>query len=592
MLLLAMPIGVASADEGNPRVNQLGYRSDGAKIASLRTAQRTPQRWELRQGNQRIAHGLTAYARVDAASGDMLQRIDFSAVRATGSGFTLHVGAHQSYPFALKHDVYGPALYDALKYFYHNRSGIAIEPQFTAGSRTSFAPHSRWSRPAGHMGHAPNQGDVRVPCWVGTCNYTLNVAGGWYDAGDHGKYVVNGGIAVWTLLNLVERTRLRGERSLLDDGALQIPESGNGVGDLLDEVRWELEFLLSMQVPTSQPLTGMVHHKVHDVQWTALPLAPDQDPQLRALAPPSTAATLNLAAVAAQAARLWQDQDPAFARRCLESAQRAWAAAQLHPNLLYRGGFDTGGGPYDDDDVRDEFFWAAAELWLSTGQPQYLRAMDGATLTQVDLDWGHTQLAGLVSLATATAPAFAKWRAIAQRRIVTLAHRHLATQRRSGYGAPLDRTDYVWGSNSTVANRLLLVALANDIRPHRRYADGVTQGLDYLLGRNTFSRSFVTGTGTAPVRHPHHRFWAGALDANYPWAPPGALVGGPNSGLQDPLAKAQLAQCTSQPARCWLDDIAAYSVNEITINWNAPWAWLLAFQNERARVAPHRAARN
>ena len=120
---------------------------------------------------------------------------------------------------------------------------------------------------------------------------------------------------------------------------------------------------------------------------------------------------------------------------------------------------------------------------------------------------------------------------------------------------------------------------------NRKYADGVTKGLDYLLGRNTFSTSFVTGTGTTFVKQPHHRFWAGVLNPDFPFAPPGALSGGPNAGLQDPVAKVQLAACVAKPATCWMDDIQAYSVNEVTINWNAPWAWLLDFQNDRADAA-------
>ena len=132
----------------------------------------------------------------------------------------------------------------------------------------------------------------------------LDVSGGWYDAGDHGKYVVNGGISTWELLSTYERARhaRTGQTDKLGDGTLAIPESGNKVPDILDEARWELEFLLKMQVPDGKPLAGMAHHKMHDEQWTGLPLLPSDDPQKRELHPPSTAATLNLAATAAQAA--------------------------------------------------------------------------------------------------------------------------------------------------------------------------------------------------------------------------------------------------------------------------------------------------
>ena len=83
--------------------------------------------------------------------------------------------------------------------------------------------------------------------------------------------------------------------------------------DILDEARFDLESLMKMQVPAGKPMAGMAHHKIHGEKWTAIPTAPDKDDIKRFLRPVSTAATLNLAAAAAQAARLWKTLDPAFA---------------------------------------------------------------------------------------------------------------------------------------------------------------------------------------------------------------------------------------------------------------------------------------
>ncbi len=74
--------------------------------------------------------------------------------------------------------------------------------------------------------------------------------------------MVNGGITVWTLLNLYEQ----GWQGF-PDGSQMIPEQANGISDLLDEARWEMEFLLSMQVPQGQTKAGMAHHKLHDASW-------------------------------------------------------------------------------------------------------------------------------------------------------------------------------------------------------------------------------------------------------------------------------------------------------------------------------------
>ncbi|WP_344977678.1 glycoside hydrolase family 9 protein, partial [Salinactinospora qingdaonensis] len=180
----------------------------------------------------------------------------------------------------------------------------------------------------------PNQGDLSVPCDPSDdCDYSLDVSGGWYDAGDHGKYVVNGGISVHQLMSTFERTKVAdtAQRGALGDGTLRIPEQGNGVPDVLDEARWEMEFLLSMQVPEGDPQAGMAHHKIHDAEWTGLPLMPAEDPQPRYLQPPSTAATLNLAATGAQCARIFEPYDAAFAADCLDAAETAWQAAQANP---------------------------------------------------------------------------------------------------------------------------------------------------------------------------------------------------------------------------------------------------------------------
>jgi endoglucanase len=503
------------------------------------------------------------------------------------------VGARRCRPYAIGTDVYARLPFDALAYFYHNRASIPIEARFAGGAA--------WARPAAH---APDRAtclggrDQDGNNWDG-CAYTLDVSRGWYDAGDHGKYVVNAGISVWTLLNLYERQRLLQRPHQFRDGTAAIPEAGNGVDDLLDEVRWELDFLLAMQVPegtrmrlpvgqrrsgrnlifTEIDASGMAHHKMADERWTRLPMPPHRDPERRFLHPPSTGATLNLAAIAAQCARIWREIDPAFSARCLTAAERAWRAATRNPEIYPIANF-TGSGGYGDSNFSDEFFWAAAELFVTTRNPAYaeeLRRLPHLTAPVQAAGWNSTATLGLITLALVPNQLGSDDVPAIRARIRAAADRLLAQRDQVGYRIPYP-PPYVWGSTSVLLNRAMLLALAYDFSGDERYRAGVVDSMDYLLGRNPLDRSFVSGYGARPMRNPHHRFWAHSMDPNLPPPPPGALSGGPNNGGRADEVVREMGRCA--PQMCWRDDIRAFSLNEVAINWNAPLVWVSAFLAE------------
>lgn len=566
------------------RVNQVGYYPGLAKRAVLVNASPSPLGWELINGEGAVVDkGLTVFSGSDAASGETVHFADFSAFNKPGAKYKLKVAGDESPAFSIGRDVYKKLKYDALAYFYHNRSGAPIV--------MPFAGEEKWARPAGHLS------DKSVPCAPGTgCSYSLDVAGGWYDAGDHGKYVVNGGISVWTLLNQFERGKHLGSSSGdFADGKLAIPEGKNGVPDLLDEARWELEFLLKMQVPAGNPLAGMVHHKVHDEKWTALGMAPHEDAMKRFLRAPSTAATLNLAATAAQGARIWKTIDAAFSAKCLVAAERAWAAAQANPAVYALGSDNSGGGPYDDKTVTDELYWAAAELFVTTGKDVYKEAVTRSPLYKVipgprsgagaSMTWQDTQALGTITLATVPSGLDAASVAAARAAIVAAADTYLDVIETQGYRLPMKPGGggkYPWGSNSQVLNNLIILSLAHDFTSNVKYLNGAVEGMDYLLGRNPLSQSYVTGYGERALKNPHHRFWSHQVNEKFPTAPPGAVSGGPNSGLEDPYVKAAgLSGCA--PQKCFIDHIEAWSVNEVTINWNAPLAWVAAYLDEKGK---------
>jgi endoglucanase len=552
------------------RVNMVAYLPKGPKNATVVTDATTALPWQLKDaGGKVVASGESAPRGVDASSGQNVQSIDFGSYTKAGTGYTLTADGETSRPFDIGGTAYEALRGDALKFYYPQRSGIAI----LDGLRPGYA------RPAGHVGVAPNQGDTAVPCQTGVCDYSLDVSGGWYDAGDQGKYVVNGGISVAQLMSEFERTKNAATARPHADGALEIPESGNGVPDILDEARWEQEFLLKMQVPDGMPFAGMAHHKIHDQNWTGLPLLPHLDPQKRELHPVSTAATLNLAATAAQAARLYAPYDPAFAARNLTAARKAWAAAKANPAKLASPSDGTGGGTYDDADVSDEFYWAAAELYITTGEKEFKDYVLASPQHTADIwgprgfDWGHVAQLGRLDLATV--PNALPGRDQVRQSVVQGAEKYLATLTGHPYGVPYDPPTYDWGSNNLVLNNMVVMAAAYDITGTLKYRNGVLQGIDYILGRNALNQSYVTGYGEVASHNQHSRWYSHQLDSTLPNPPKGTLAGGPNSGVQDPVAAEKLKDC--KPQFCYIDDINSWATNELTINWNSPLAWVSAF---------------
>ncbi|MBO4637471.1 MAG: glycoside hydrolase family 9 protein [Clostridiales bacterium] len=581
-------------------LNQVGYFAGCAKRATLLSDSSAPVPFSVTDSSgNTVFEGQSIPFGFDPDSEDNVHILDFSGLDQAGT-YTISTSEGESYPFSIgDNTVYSAMLYDGLNYFYQNRSGIAIESSYiTSGDVSSLA------RPAGHPSDIAT---VRPLNGYSASSGSQDVTGGWYDAGDHGKYVVNGGIALWMLQNRYESALATGTEAAFADGTMAIPENGNGYPDLLDEARWEMEWMFRMLV-TEGDCRDMVYHKVHDEKWTGLGLSPADDDLARVLLPPSTAATLNVSACAAQAARLWNGIDNEFAQECVDIAIRTYNAALSHPDMYAPlDDSNSGGGAYGDTDVTDEFYWAASELYITTGDPSYLEAMEDSQwylAVPTDLsggesvntfgsfDWGHTAALGTMSVVLNGASFDSSVFEQAKRNMTAAADYYVAAEASQGYGQPYGQstlsynnsnTGYIWGSNSFVADNAVIMSYAYILTGDGQYIDGAIGGLDYLLGRNPMDYSYVTGYGYHSVMYPHHRYWANLIDPSFPLAPSGVMVGGPNVGLEDPWVRGMGWHYGDiAPAKAYLDHIEAYSVNECTINWNAPLVWLVSFVTENS----------
>ena len=574
---------LASVLAGRPavRVNQLGYLPLGPKQAALVTNESRPAEFRVIAADGSVSvHGRTQPwpERTDPTSGQSVHTLDFTRLTAAGTGYRVLVGDERSHRFRIAEDLYDPLARDALELFYLLRSGCPIDEGRAPG----------YGRPAGHAGVPPNQGDTAVPAWSGpeadriypgwAPTGRFDVSGGWYDAGDYGKYTVSGSIAVWQLLNLLDLLRRGPGR-----GAVVLEAA------LLDECRWQLDCLLRMQVRPGEPLAGMAFHRVHGTVWSPMPGWAHQDPTARVLHRPSTAATLHLSAVAAQAARLVRDIDRGYANRLLTAARTAHRAAYAHPNLIApddEGRF--GGGPYGDSELDDDFYWAASELWLATGEERFHSEMLDLTRHAADafdidgFDFDQVAALARIDLALFGGSLPDHDRVIDSVR--QAGDQLLVLQRDQPWGQPYaPREGWAWGSNGRILNNLVVLATAAQITDDAGFRDGVVTGMDYLLGRNALGQSYICGYGPDATAHLRTRQFGRDLDSTLPPPPPGALAGGPNStdtpGFpSDPRLRDLPPQC------CYLDEPTSETTNDICIRWNAPLAYIAAYLSQ---TRPH-----
>jgi endoglucanase len=537
-------------------LNQVGFKPGHTKRAAvlMSAAGARPVAFRVVEAASGAvgAEGKLSAAAMDAASGDVVAWADFSALRRPGT-YRVEVCGVKSDVFAVGEDVYGRALWLTARAFYGQRCGCKVD---LGGGYRHEACHLKgaYHATSGRSGAVKN-------------------AGGWHDAGDYGRYVVNSGITTGMLLWAWEMypEALRGLR-------MDIPESaipGSRVPDFLVEVRWNLQWMLSLQdadggvwhKQTSEAFCGFVMPELDGL--TSYVIGTGSAPYK------STAATADLASVAAIAARCYREFDAAFADECMAAARKAWAWAMANPNVPFRNPPGITTGEYGDRDVSDELLWASAELFRTTGESQFERAFVAGVpedLTVGNLGWNSVAPMAYWTYCMSAKPD-SKLRERIVAATVEAARVRIARARENGYGNTLGVDEYHWGSNSTVGNDALLLLIAHRFAPGPDPVDAALGNLHYLVGCNCFGVSWVTHLGARPFMHPHHRPSA-ADGIEAPW--PGLLSGGPNADGGDPVANAMPKR---PPMRMWVDDQRAYSMNEVANNWNAPLVFLLAAAN-------------
>lgn len=472
--------------------------------------------------------------------------VDFSELTTPGI-YQAYVGDEAvGHPIVIADNALEGVAKASLKFFYFQRSSTALEEEYAGKYARAMGT------PDTSVMYHPSTGKEDLTA-------TFNGAKGWYDAGDYGKYVVNSGITTYTLLQLYQQNK-----AYFDTLNLNIPESKNDVPDILDEIRWNIEWMLTMQDDD-----GGVFHKLTTKQFAGMVL-PEKSTKQRYAIGKSVTATWDFVGVTALAADIYKKFDPEFAEKCVKAAAKArWWAIQ-NPYAFFEQPSDVGTGSYTDGNAVDEQIWGASELYRVTGEEKLLEDMHQFKLTKTrrKLQGWQTTYA-LAAFTIATNPQVFSAEDVDSSKILifTLADSYM-DQLNNGYGLAIANDDFYWGSNSVVANKGMVLIHAYILSDDKKYLDAAQGILDYLLGRNPLDISYLTGWGVNQVKDPHHRPSKGDTVV----APvPGMLVGGPNTSADDCAKK---AIDKDAPAKSYYDSNCSYATNEVAINWNAPFAYL------------------
>jgi endoglucanase len=514
--------------------DQIGYRINDRKIAILR--EKSSAKFVIKDANSKkeVFKGKLQGPCQNKQAGETNYIADFSEFTIPGKYVVGADGIKDSYPFVIGDDIYENVISSMLRFFYLQRCGIKL-PEKYAGQFKHECCHDS-------------------PAYLYGTNDTIDVRGGWHDAGDYGRYIVAAAVTVADLLIAYENNPLEFGKNLNISGSSSI------VPDLLNEVRYELEWMLKMQNPN----TGVVYHKVTCENFPDLPILPEEEKEKLVVCAPSITATADFAAVMAMATGFYMDYDELFAKRCVRASIKAYDAMK---GMFMPGGFKNPKGivtgEYSDTQDADERFWAAAELYKLTGEKCYHDDIQRLLKKGIMHGYGWEDVGSFGNRAYLTTTKYhvdEELLSTIKDGIVSYGKMLMEIAQNDCYAFSL--LEYEWGSNMYVANNAYHMFDAYQLTGEVEFLDYAKEQIHYLLGKNANAVCFVTGFGSLSPKYPHHR-----PSIAIHTAMPGMLVGGPDEGYHDPCVEEQAKD--NPPAKVYVDHMDSYSTNEVTIYWNS-----------------------
>lgn len=587
MLGMALPIFAAPNTTAGTRihVDQVGYLPEYPKVAIVVAGSSTNEFKLLNAATKEIVYrGHLSAPRMDTSSKDTVRQADFSAVTSPGKYIVTVDGIGSSYIFEIGDNVYNIPFIHTLRSFTLARSNTAINDPITG--LTTAVGHEKYK-----------VAKIFFTDEVNTAGQVVDVSGGWYDAGDFGKYIPTGGVTVANILLAYEAQPEKFKKGqMFFPENLSPTETVSNMPDVLVEMKVELDWMLKMQRPD-----GAAYLKTSGRYWPALKTRPEEDVQNQYIYGLSTYGTAILGATNAMAARIYEQYDPQYAATLLNSAQKAFAFLENHPKPLFRidENQNTGSGPYDKtnengqrtwlqsvvkeypgftitSDAEDRI-WIAAELFKTTGNKAYevYLQQNYATIFAVKPDafsWMNTLALGQWAYIT-NKHADDTLKVKVEKAFLDYADTTVKQIAVDGYNCSLRNDEYTWASSRIAIAKGNMLLLAYQVNPKKEYVLGALDQVHYILGRNTNGVSYLTGAGTKTPQNVHNR-----IHESTGISVPGQLVGGPNNWPGgDPIQEKAISSSKIPPAKVYFDMSGSYSTNEYAIDYTAPVTYILSY---------------
>ncbi len=402
-------------------------------------------------------------------------------------------GLGVSYVFSIDPDMAEKIYRKVARVLYHRRNSTPIiapwaEPGFERPMGGVKKVYDGYLHPAlSSPDYLFNQGEIAY-------RYRP-VSKGWFDAGDYGQYVPNMAMVYWATSLALDLSP-----GGFADRELNIPESGNSIPDIIDELGWGIDWALSMQ-----DADGGVYSRLASETWDET--LPHLVGKKRLIYEKTTHATASFAAMAAIYARLIKPYDPVRATRAIAASEHAWLFLNTHEQWpaeghKYKNPPGTHAGEYADASAADNLLWAAAELYRTTRNTRYMDYFQ-LKLSTVPVDpsnlpkFDRVEMAALWAIAMAT-PVSDQYGKRARKSLIEGASWRLKQSSLHPYRAPLH--SFIgfagWGAVGQSSRAVLPLLQGYALTKNPDYLQAAYASVYAQLGNNAQSLCYITGLGS------------------------------------------------------------------------------------------------